>query len=96
MHTRHDNHVYYVKSVRIWSFSGPYSVRMRVRARKTPNTDTFSCSDMSNFKEYLQWSPFLVKLPSAALLTKGFFRKCFHVSFAQAFRTAMLQTVSIV
>ena len=34
--------VHCVKTVRIRSFSGPYSVRMRkIRTRKTPNTDTF-------------------------------------------------------
>ena len=43
--------IHCVKSVRIRSFSGPYSVRMwEIRTRKTPNTDTFHA--VINFIEY--------------------------------------------
>ena len=41
MSCRFNGNYYCVKSVRIWSNSGPYSVRMReIRTRITPNTDT--------------------------------------------------------
>ena len=37
-----DKGLHCMKSVRIWIFSGPYSIRMqKVRTRKTTNDDTF-------------------------------------------------------
>ena len=47
--------IYYVKSARIRSFSGPYLVRMRENTdQKTPNTDTFHAVIMYETVYYIE------------------------------------------
>ena len=45
-----------LKSARIWSFSGPYSVQMpEYTDQKTPNTDIFHAVNTFEEKESKEW-----------------------------------------